>query len=654
MRRIRWAIAGSALLLSSATGAAPSVTLVAPATETRYVAPAAIALIANPSVDAGRSIARVEFLADGEIIGVATHAPYAFNWTNVARGNYALRARVFDSRGARDASPVVRVHVRNNTAPRVHLSAPEHRYIAPGSVPLSAQVTDRDDPIAKVEFFNGNTLLATTTAEPYTFNWTGVAAGNYEVRAKATDALGAVGTSNAFRVRVRDNVAPHVRILAPGNHATYAAPASIPVNLRSNDRDDNLASVELLANGVQLATFSAAPYDFNWTNVPPGTYALTARATDELGLTTTSRTVTVQVTGTQPNVPPTVSLTSPTNNASFTAPAAIPLTAAATDSDGTISKVEFFYGTTLIATRTQAPYSITWTGVPEGTYALTALVTDNLGASTSSSIVNITVTRAELKMYFIHVDHLNTPRLVADELQRTVWRWDQQEPFGNNVPDENPSGLVAFDLPLRLPGQYFDKETNVHYNYFRDYDPETARYVQSDPVGLEGGLNTYAYVRSHPLTYFDPDGLEVRFVCRALAGYASYTGKQHCFVFVTCPQEGWATTLSLFGQAGLWPDHAYKAANEGPDNPNGPNKFNQPVAPPNQCFGDPCAYEKAIIRRFNSFPGGFVPYSPTGPNSNSFARELVTGNQYGGVLPAGAPGPNVAPGINMPHPSFPR
>ena len=87
-----------------------------------------------------------------------------------------------------------------------------------------------------------------------------------------------------------------------------------------------------------------------------------------------------------------------------------------------------------------------------------------------------------------------------------MWRWDQQEPFGNNVPDENPSGLGVFELPLRLPGQYFDKETNLHYNYFRDYDSGIGRYVQSDPIGIYGGLNTYAYVNGKPLTYADPDG----------------------------------------------------------------------------------------------------------------------------------------------------
>jgi RHS repeat-associated protein len=635
-------------MLSPAIQAAPLVTLVAPATETRYVAPAAIDLLANPAVDAGRSISRVEFLADGEIIGVATEAPYAFTWTNVARGNYALRARVFDSRGARDASPVVRVHVRNNTAPRVHLSAPEHRYIAPGSVPLAAQVTDRDDPIAKVEFFNGDTLLATTTAEPFAFNWTNVAVGDYEVRAKATDALGAAGISNAFRVRVRDNLAPRVRILAPANNVTFAAPANIPISLRANDRDDNLTNVELLANGVQLATFSAAPYDFNWANVPPGTYALTARATDELGLITTSRIVTVQVTGTQPNIPPTVSLTSPTDNASFTAPAAIPLSAAAADSDGTISRVEFFYGQTLIATVTEAPYSITWTGVPEGTYVLTALVTDNLGASISSSIVNINVARAELKAYYIHVDHLNTPRLIADASGTTVWQWDQQEPFGANSPDQNPSGLGSFDFPGRYPGQYSDIETNLFYNYHRDYDPSLGTYKESDPIGLRAGLHTYAYGSGSPLLYVDPDGLKVRLICRAVSGPFIGNVYDHCFVHVSCPSQGIDTTLSLFGtfpwfmstghKKAATPE-TYKKEPKYPDNPNVKNKYDEEIVP---CNSTCCGYEKEVIARFSNAPET-LPYQDTKFNSNDFARYLVTSPKYCAGVPSNAPAS--APGL---------
>jgi RHS repeat-associated protein len=68
-------------------------------------------------------------------------------------------------------------------------------------------------------------------------------------------------------------------------------------------------------------------------------------------------------------------------------------------------------------------------------------------------------------------------------------------------------GVTGFELDVRFPGQYLDKETNLFYNYFRDYDPQTGRYVQSDPIGLDGGINPYLYVRANPLSRVDPLGL---------------------------------------------------------------------------------------------------------------------------------------------------
>lgn len=120
-------------------------------------------------------------------------------------------------------------------------------------------------------------------------------------------------------------------------------------------------------------------------------------------------------------------------------------------------------------------------------------------------------------MLEIHPEHLNTPRQVYDDQQQLRWRWDQVEPFGANTPDENPSALGVFDLPLRLPGQYFDKETALHYNYYRNYDAGTGRYVESDPIGLAGGTNTYLYA-SNPLLQIDPRGLQGFFQFGGQAG----------------------------------------------------------------------------------------------------------------------------------------
>jgi RHS repeat-associated protein len=111
--------------------------------------------------------------------------------------------------------------------------------------------------------------------------------------------------------------------------------------------------------------------------------------------------------------------------------------------------------------------------------------------------------------HFIHFDHLGTPRQVSDENQTVIWRWDSR-PFGDSLPDEDPDGdLESFTLNLRFPGQYFDEETGLHYNYFRDYDPSTGRYIESDPIGMGGGLNTYGYVSQNPMGFIDPSGLQV-------------------------------------------------------------------------------------------------------------------------------------------------
>jgi len=97
--------------------------------------------------------------------------------------------------------------------------------------------------------------------------------------------------------------------------------------------------------------------------------------------------------------------------------------------------------------------------------------------------------------------------VITDQNRRIVWRWDNDDAFGGNMANENPSGLGRFTFNLRFPGQYFDRETNLHYNYYRDYSPEVGRYIESDPIGLTGGINTYAYVGGDPIRILDSRGL---------------------------------------------------------------------------------------------------------------------------------------------------
>jgi RHS repeat-associated protein len=104
------------------------------------------------------------------------------------------------------------------------------------------------------------------------------------------------------------------------------------------------------------------------------------------------------------------------------------------------------------------------------------------------------------KIYKVYADHLNTPRRVADENNNIVWKWEST-PFG----ETKPIGTLEFNL--RFSGQYFDSETETHYNINRDYNPIIGRYIQSDPIGLDGGFSTFAYVNGNPIMFVDLEGL---------------------------------------------------------------------------------------------------------------------------------------------------
>ena len=106
----------------------------------------------------------------------------------------------------------------------------------------------------------------------------------------------------------------------------------------------------------------------------------------------------------------------------------------------------------------------------------------------------------------MHTDHLNSPRKVAQPTSGTLaWRWDT-DPFGTAAPNQNPAGLGTFAYNLRFPGQYFMAETGLNQNWSRDYDPLTSRYVESDLIGLGGGVNTYGYAEGEPTGKIDPSG----------------------------------------------------------------------------------------------------------------------------------------------------
>jgi hypothetical protein len=187
------------------------------------------------------------------------------------------------------------------------------------------------------------------------------------------------------------NAAPAVSLTAPANGAAFNAPANITLSASATDSDGTVSRVEFYAGTSLVGTATASPYQINWPNIAAGTYSLSAVAIDNLGAATRSGTASITVSPS--NGLPSVSLVSPAEGASLAAGSSVTVSANASDGDGTVSKVEFFAGATLIGTATTPSsgnlYSVTWSNVAPGAHALTAKATDNAGGSTTSAAVNV-------------------------------------------------------------------------------------------------------------------------------------------------------------------------------------------------------------------------------------------------------------------------
>lgn len=506
------------------TAPLPVVNLTSPAAGSSFNDPASITLVAAASITSG-TISKVEFLDGAVLLATDTTSPYSAVWTGGAVGSHSLTARATSSLGTVATSPAVVISI-SNPAPSVSMTAPANgaSFSAPATITLSANASDSNGSITKVEFFNGATLLGTDTAAPYSVVWSNVAAGNYNLTAKATDNAGAMKTSPVVTVAVvAPNLGPTVSLTAPANGAVFTVPFSTPLSASASDAN-GVSKVEFFDNGVLIGSAdTVAPYSVNWSSTTLGSHSLTARATDGLGavstsalvvatvarvaLTASNKTVTSSVaagstasatfrlasagkirfqtsaggafdeqspldewlepesavtaasfeamatpvtgavssgvmnqwlnlgsatardwvltrsvTGTSqaviaiqirrvgtatalastdvtlnatvappPNVSPNVSLTDPLDGTAFDAPVNIVVAATASDADGTVSKVEFFNGATLLSTDATAPYSFVWSNVPAGSHTLTAMATDNSGAMTVSTPVAFTV-----------------------------------------------------------------------------------------------------------------------------------------------------------------------------------------------------------------------------------------------------------------------
>ncbi|WP_426306870.1 RHS repeat-associated core domain-containing protein [Acidovorax facilis] len=202
--------------------------------------------------------------------------------------------------------------------------------------------------------------------------------------------------------------------------------------------------------------------------------------------------------------------------------------------------------------------------------------------------------------YAIHSDHLNTPRKLTQADGQTAWQWaysafgDEQPTIGakrftNEMtnPTTGATSIPEVTFNLRYPGQYFDKETKLHYNHFRSYSPTMGgRYTQGDPIGLDGGWNRFAYVGGNPLKWTDPKGLAIPVaviacmtnpLCAAAAGGVIITTANACKQTWDYLSENWMSSSSssnpMIGEPGCEVECNNKRGNRKQTRRYGPDGF---------------------------------------------------------------------------------
>jgi len=196
----------------------------------------------------------------------------------------------------------------------------------------------------------------------------------------------AASISNQPVTNNRINIAPGVVITSPVINSSFTSPANINITANATDADGSIIMVEFYSGISKIGTISAAPYSFAWNNVSMGTYSLTAVATDNYNLKTVSSAISISVNNgtTSGNKPPVIKISNPSKGNKFDNPATITIDADASDSDGTITKVEFYSGAQKLGEVTTEPFTYTWKDVKSGNYIITAVATDNLNATTTS------------------------------------------------------------------------------------------------------------------------------------------------------------------------------------------------------------------------------------------------------------------------------
>jgi chitodextrinase len=526
------------------TNIAPTVAITAPVNGTDFTTPASINITASAN-DVDGTVSKVEFFVDGSKVGESTSSPYAYTYAQTAVGTYDLTAIATDNNGATATSAVIAVTVASdggntctapiwsatssysgsfqvaynnvvyeakwwtlnnqpdlfskpydvwkvigpcqggvNINPTVTLTNPTDgsTFTSGDVVALSATAADTDGTITDVTFYVNGTLIGTDTSAPYSINWTS-AVGSANITAIATDNDAATTTSATANITVNDpveNQLPTVTLTNPTDGSTFTTGDVVALSATAADADGTVSKVDFFINSTLIGTDVNAPYSVNWTS-NAGSFPVVAIATDNDGGVTTSIVANITVVDPIVNQLPAVAITNPTNGSTFTTGDVVALSATAADADGTISKVEFYIGATLIGTDLSAPYTANWTSTV-GSFAVTAAATDNEGGVTTSVVSNITVNDPL-------VNQLPTVSLTNPIDGAVITQGDV---FGLSADANDVDGTIDY-VEFFINGTYIGGDITAPYSINFSADYLGSYDVFAIATDNEGGVTTSEY-----------------------------------------------------------------------------------------------------------------------------------------------------------------
>ncbi len=408
------------------------------------------------AADADGTVNKVNLYYRGELFGSIATPPYNFFIPNLPIGASTLYARAYDNAG--DSATTATITVNGvNLPPTIALTAPAGNIsINQGSiVSLSATASDADGSVTEVSFYVNGSNVATKETAPYTFDWSNPNPGLYVVSATATDNTGLQTTTSAATITstattngylITENFEDGIvdwafSVNSGGNDWKFAA----GVGFNSTDCIKRKSGVKNFMTHTSSIYYSAATYTvkvvakaskLNYYSLQPGlvngtdtiwgsvsAYAGTTYNAINVSLVNTVggyykfilRTVknpadasiyndlfiddlSVYGAGGFPNIPPVVKFSTPTNSSEIALNTATNITSSAYDSDGNISKVEYYIENEYLGQSTSAPYTISWTPTFSGVFSLKAKATDNDGKSTTN-VISVLVNYADRKVY---------------------------------------------------------------------------------------------------------------------------------------------------------------------------------------------------------------------------------------------------------------